>query len=70
MKETLKCCPFCGSHEVEVCRTNPRACWIRCASCGADAESRPTRRGAFSNWNRRHYDDRPVKIVEDQDRDG
>jgi len=29
MSETIKCCPFCGSHEVQVCRTNPDACWIR-----------------------------------------
>jgi hypothetical protein len=63
----LKCCPFCGSHKVIVCRTNPFACWVRCDACFAEAPSHRTRRGAFKNWNRRHYDDIPADIVQDDD---
>ena len=33
----LKDCPFCGSLKVDLCRTNARACWVRCCVC--DAES-------------------------------
>lgn len=65
----IKCCNSCGSHEVEVCRTNPGACWVRCADCGAETESHPTRKGAIKNWNRRHYDDVPAVIVWDQDQE-
>ena len=68
-KETLKCCPFCGSHSVTVCRTNPHACWVRCCECGADSESHATRKGAFANWTRRHYDDTPAAIEEDDDKE-
>lgn len=67
MKESLMCCPFCGHLEVEVCRTNPKACWIRCASCGADAESAPKRKGAFSNWNRRSVA-REGRMLDDDDK--
>ena len=68
MSEVLKCCPFCGADEVVVCRTNPDACWIECAECGATAESFPTREGAFANWNRRaNCGDISTKIVEDDD---
>ena len=66
-KEIIKCCPFCGGHEVSICRTNAQACWIRCAQCGADAEAAPRRKGAIENWNRRHYDDEPATIVDDGD---
>lgn len=69
MSERIKCCPFCGSHEVEVCRTNKLACWIRCAECGADARSSPFRFEAIANWNRRHYDDTPAAIVDDMDKE-
>lgn len=65
--EQIKCCPFCGSHDVEVNRTNAQACWIQCADCGAEAETHPTRSGAIANWNRRHYDDTPAVVVEDTD---
>lgn len=65
----LRCCPFCGSHEVEVARTNKNACWIECDACGASAKSAPTRNRAFANWNRRYHDDVPATIVEDMDKD-
>ena len=64
-KEILKCCPFCGRHKVEICRTNANACWVRCSVCGADAESHGDRARAIANWNRRHYDDKPAKVVDD-----
>lgn len=65
----LKDCPFCGSVEVEVCRTNPNACWIRCALCGSDAPSHRTRTGAFTHWNRRDSCGRTASIVSDDDKD-
>jgi Lar family restriction alleviation protein len=68
-KEIIKCCPFCGSDEVEVCRTNKNAYWIRCGECGADAESHRTRKRAINNWNRRIYNDIPSTITDDQDKD-
>lgn len=68
MATRIKCCPFCGSHEVHLCRTNPHACWVRCAGCGADAESNAKRSRAIENWNRRYQDDKPATIVEDDDR--
>ena len=63
-------CPFCGSVEVEICRTNPNACWVRCAQCGADAESARTRKEAVANWNRRSCkvcSHMPAKIISDDD---
>jgi Restriction alleviation protein Lar len=64
----LRCCPFCGCHEVVVARTNPHACWVRCADCGSEGAPTASRKLAFANWNRRHYDDTPATIVEDMDR--
>ena len=69
MREYLKACPFCGSHTVEVCRTNVWACWIRCAKCGGEADTRKTRRGAFAAWNRRLDDGKPARIIEDDDKE-
>ena len=66
-EEKLLPCPFCGSRKVDVCRTNPYACWIRCNACGADAESHKTRAGAFANWNRRYYGGMPATIANDDD---
>lgn len=66
-KEVIKCCPFCGSHSVEVCRTNPEACWIACDECGAEAQSAKHRKDAVANWNRRHYDDQPAVVNDDMD---
>lgn len=65
----IKCCPFCGSHEIEICRTNPNACWIKCADCGAESESSKTRKQAIQNWNRRYHDDFSSIIIYDQDRE-
>ena len=62
-----KDCPFCGSDTVEVCRTNPNACWISCAECGADAPSHRTREGAFERWNRRLGNNMTASIVSDDD---
>jgi len=68
----LKCCPFCGSHKVEIARTNGSACWVVCdreTGCGAASESHADRKRAIENWNRRHYDDEPATIVYDQEKD-
>ena len=64
-----KCCPFCGGLEVEVCRTNIHACWIRCSACGADAQSHKTRRGAVAQWNRRRDLAARATIVSDDDKE-
>jgi Lar family restriction alleviation protein len=65
----IKCCPFCGSHKVEIARTNENACWVVCEDCGAEAQSDKTRKGAIQNWNRRHYDDLPSTITDDMDKE-
>lgn len=72
MNERIKSCPFCGSRNVEVARTNRNACWIACGNyrCGAEAKSHPTRNGAIRNWNRRaKITTTETKIVEDMDRE-
>ncbi|TAK59498.1 Lar family restriction alleviation protein [Methylobacter sp.] len=66
--EEILSCPFCPSLEVEICRTNKRACWVRCAGCGADAPSHPTRKGALKNWNTRTVC-RIATVVDDDDAD-
>ena len=65
MSEFIKCCPFCGSCEVEVARTNKDACWIECSTCGANVKSCKTRRNAIIRWNERTTC--PAKIVDDMD---
>lgn len=52
MSETVLSCPHCPSTEVVIARTNPNACWVECANCGAKAASAPTRAEAVANWNR------------------
>ena len=64
--KAIHCCPFCGSHSVRICRTNPDACWISCTECGAEAEGHKTKSGAIRNWNRRHYDDYMCDRVQDE----
>jgi Lar family restriction alleviation protein len=66
--EFIKCCPFCGAHEVAICRTNKDACWVRCDECGAESESAKTRKKAIANWNRRHDDGHESLVTEDMDR--
>lgn len=63
----LKSCPFCGSEELEFCRTNPKACWVRCHLCGGEAPSRPKRRDAITNWNMR-YPETIAQFVEDDEK--
>lgn len=60
-------CPFCGSDKVDVCRTNPNACWIECHECFAGTSSHRTRTGAFANWNRREGNNVTASIVQDDD---
>lgn len=71
MTEIIKRCPFCGGREVEICRTNRHACWIRCADCGAAAQSDATRAGAIAFWNRRHIEedgcDTRATVIDDGD---
>ena len=68
MDVRIKPCPFCGSHEITICRTNDQACWIRCEECGADAESSPAREEAIEIWNCRVEDDGEETVVTfDQD---
>jgi len=66
VKENIKCCPFCGSHEVVI--TTTEIChgqWIRCHICGAQGEKAQTRRDAILQWNGRYYDDQPSVIIDD-----
>ena len=62
-RESIKCCPFCGGHRVELNRTNPRACWVSCLKCNAQTDCRKTRNAAIAAWNRRESDDRPAYII-------
>lgn len=67
-------CPFCGSVEVDIARTNPNACWVECANeeCGATTHSHRTRTGAIKNWNRRTWaahTTQTASIRHDDDRD-
>lgn len=32
----LKPCPFCGSHELEICNTHSPLYWVECGMCGAE----------------------------------
>lgn len=67
--EFLRLCPFCGAHQVEILRTNKDACWVRCAECGGESTSHPTRKGAIKNWNDRFFDDEPSVIISDMDKE-
>jgi hypothetical protein len=68
--EQIKPCPFCASLEVEICRTNESACWVRCADCGTDAPAGKTRKTAIFIWNSRPLQPQGVfsTIVDDQDK--
>jgi len=65
----LKPCPFCGSTELQLCRTNEHACWVRCDDCGADAPSTEKREDAIDIWNTRPDVDRPAMFVIDDELD-
>jgi hypothetical protein len=73
MAEVIYNCPFCGSVEVEIARTNPGACWVSCANykCDAETSSRKTRRGAIAVWNKRvsTIDVREATVVYDMDKE-
>jgi len=65
--EGIKPCPFCGSTEVMVCRTNPHACWVQCAECLGRADSKCRREDAIAAWNGRPDVQGYATIVEDDD---
>jgi len=69
MRETIKACPFCGSKWVDVCRTNPQACWIRCYKCDVETASHPTREGAIKIWNKRYIPKEYAEIYDDDDKE-
>lgn len=60
-------CPFCGSAEVEIARTNPASIWVQCALCGARTESAAVRREAIEKWNDRESEGVSAVIVDDMD---
>ena len=65
--DKLKSCPFCSSEKLELCRTNPRACWVRCHLCGAETPSAPRRADAIANWNTRYHNETIAEFVEDEE---
>ena len=69
MNEFIRCCPFCGSHEVDICRTNKDACWVKCANCAGETESTKKRSDAIKKWNNRYFDDEPASIILDDESD-
>lgn len=66
-RERIKSCPFCGSKELQICRTNKYACWVSCDKCGADAKSDQHRVVAIQNWNRRKRATRAEIVFDDED---
>jgi Lar family restriction alleviation protein len=69
MKEKIAPCPFCGSKEVVICRTNESACWVRCADCGGEAPAKSTRTNAIAAWNNRPVKRGYATILHDEDKD-
>ena len=65
--EKIKPCPFCGSKKVEICRTNENACWVRCARCSSESDSRPKRIDAIKLWNKRPKVEGYAKIISDDE---
>ena len=61
-------CPFCGSHRVNICRTNKDACWVECISCGCNLSSERLRRDAIVKWNTRATTKSFSKIIADDDK--
>ncbi len=66
-KEKIKCCPFCGSAKVDIARTNVNACWVECAECGGQTQSRKHREAAIALWNIRFDKLSYAEIVQDDD---
>jgi Lar family restriction alleviation protein len=67
--ELIRCCPFCGSHRVNINRTNENACWVSCAECEAESPSRPYREDAIAIWNHRHFDETYASIEDDDEKE-
>ena len=65
----LNRCPFCGSEELDFCRTNRNAAWVRCTQCGAESESGRTRQQAIGNWNRRVNSPGAARFVFDDEQE-
>lgn len=64
----IRPCPFCGSHLVDMCRTNANAAWVECCECGGSTDSSPSRDEAIELWNCREADDgTSATIEEDQE---
>lgn len=67
-KEIILACPFCGCQSVNICRTNPRACWVECDTCNAQTSSAKTRKAAIANWNCR-TGPMQASIIHDMDKE-
>ncbi len=70
-QDFLMSCPFCGSFEVDINRTNENACWVQCVQCYAEASSAKTRKGAIERWNTRiqHLLKVSATVVHDGDKE-
>lgn len=69
MKEKILPCPFCGGYKVDICRTNPQACWVECSYCGARCQSHRFRKEAIRIWNVRLNVNGYATIENDDDRE-
>lgn len=53
---SIKRCPFCGSKDLEIARSNENACWVECPICSGQTYSTASRNEAIEAWNARDKD--------------
>jgi len=62
-------CPFCGSHRVDICRTNEDSCWVECTWCGCHLSSGRLRSEAIKQWNTRARTIGYSQIINDDEKE-
>lgn len=63
VKPEFKCCPFCGSNDVEkALLPHPGGFFVECQSCAASTDERPLLADAVELWNRRAQPAEEVQV--------